>query len=75
MSQHGLVPVLKQAIDRVRVYEYTQDIRLPEAIAALDALLDMNPRAAVSRHVQHNIGKARREWFDAHARARLAKST
>lgn len=66
-----LVPILRQAIDRVRVYEFTQDIRLPRARENLDLVLSSCPNAAHSSHVLHNIGKARREWLDAYLDEKL----
>ena len=74
MSQQHLVGHLSEAIDRVRFYEgATTPVLIAKHIAAeaiLNGLLDLNPHAAASRHVQHNIGARRRTWLAEYQRAR-----
>ena len=41
--------------------------------AALNELLDANPRSAFSTHVLHNIGSRRRRWLLAYRSARATR--
>lgn len=74
MSQQHLVGHLREVIDRVRFYEEGvtehEIAKYLGARAILDSLLDLNPHAAVSRHVQHNIGARRRAWLAAYREER-----
>jgi hypothetical protein len=59
MSQRRLVEELRISIDEVRSKAHPNT-------NALDQIADLvrhNPKGIHAAHVQHNIGRARREWL------------
>jgi hypothetical protein len=74
MSQRHLSGHLRELIDRARRWEGGSSggelAKYIAALAVLDAMLDLNPHAAASSHVLHNIGRSRRAWLVQHQQAR-----
>lgn len=62
LSQDGLLPVLKKAIDAARI-AHPVDGANPAARRSLRRLIDNNADGVRSFKVLYNLGKARRDWF------------